>query len=422
MGIKNQSDTSNTLLNGHIAGLYYYFIPVNKQDKANYIGFVNNIVNMCFNPFLTQDDLTLWASSFNTEKYGKPTDGTIPTVYRIATGTMIEKILYQLDLKYSNTKYPVKLETYPYKYYILTDYVNPPIMIKPQLLKDGKIKIKVKTCVSTEGKYNLSIEGYKGDNEGNVEGQNSTASFMCATSGSAYSNFLATSSAQFAQEKINLSLENDLTLKQSFRNNSLELMQNNFNNGKNQLGNLMGGLSSLLGGNIGGVGGSITNSILQNGQNNLNKQFIENSLTNANENYSLKEQTIANMTQAKISDMLSTPKSLITSGNDTLYNFNLSKRRIDLLEYSIHDNYKMKISEYFTRYGYKANIYNNIYDLKNTRKYWNYIKTSLANIQGDNIPIEHLEEIKQIFNNGLTFWHIENGAKVGIYSMDNKEI
>ena len=50
------------------------------------------------------------------------------------------------------------------------------------------------------------------------------------------------------------------------------------------------------------------------------------------------------------------------------------------------------------------------------RKYFNYIQTTICNIIGDKIPYEDLEEIKSIFNKGLTFWHVENNISVGDYS------
>lgn len=39
------------------------------------------------------------------------------------------------------------------------------------------------------------------------------------------------------------------------------------------------------------------------------------------------------------------------------------------------------------------------------RSNWNYVKTQGANITGANIPADDLENIKNMFNNGITFWH-----------------
>lgn len=71
------------------------------------------------------------------------------------------------------------------------------------------------------------------------------------------------------------------------------------------------------------------------------------------------------------------------------------------------------IDDYFTMYGYKVN------SLKvpqfDSRPYYNYIKTRVANITG-NVIITDLQKINNIFDNGITFWH---GDYVGDYSLDN---
>lgn len=66
-----------------------------------------------------------------------------------------------------------------------------------------------------------------------------------------------------------------------------------------------------------------------------------------------------------------------------------------------------------SRYGYridkvkKPNL--------NSRKSWNYIRTENA-IIGGNIPGSVKQQIEQILNKGITFWHTED---VGNYSLDN---
>ena len=44
-------------------------------------------------------------------------------------------------------------------------------------------------------------------------------------------------------------------------------------------------------------------------------------------------------------------------------------------------------------------------------------------MEGTNIPRSHLEQLKEIFDNGVTVWHIDrNGVTVDDYSMDNYEV
>lgn len=79
--------------------------------------------------------------------------------------------------------------------------------------------------------------------------------------------------------------------------------------------------------------------------------------------------------------------------------------RLHAYRMGITQEYAKIIDDYFSMYGYKVNALKlpNIFGRTN----WNYVKTIGANIQGD-IPEDHLNEIKQIFNNGVTLWHNTN--------------
>ena len=71
------------------------------------------------------------------------------------------------------------------------------------------------------------------------------------------------------------------------------------------------------------------------------------------------------------------------------------------------------IDNYLTRFGYKVNVIK-VPELT-SRKYWNYVKTRECEI-GGNAPAETLKKIQEIFNAGVTLWHIDN---VGSFSDDN---
>lgn len=62
------------------------------------------------------------------------------------------------------------------------------------------------------------------------------------------------------------------------------------------------------------------------------------------------------------------------------------------------------IDEYFTMYGYKVNHIEDISSVMTTRQNWNYVKTVGANIVG-NCPLDAINTVKQMFNNGTTLWH-----------------
>ena len=68
----------------------------------------------------------------------------------------------------------------------------------------------------------------------------------------------------------------------------------------------------------------------------------------------------------------------------------------------VSNEYAKIIDNYFSMYGYKVNEVK-IPNLT-ARVNWDYVKTIGANIEG-NIPEGDLNELKLIFNNGVTLWH-----------------
>ena len=84
---------------------------------------------------------------------------------------------------------------------------------------------------------------------------------------------------------------------------------------------------------------------------------------------------------------------------------------------SVRREYAVIIDNYFSMFGYKVNKVKNI-NIK-TRKNWNFIKTIDANITG-NCPQSAINIIKNMFNNGVTFWH--NPSNIYNYNLDNSNI
>lgn len=89
--------------------------------------------------------------------------------------------------------------------------------------------------------------------------------------------------------------------------------------------------------------------------------------------------------------------------------------------YKIHNQFRNRIFNYFYHYGYLAQYFN-IPNIK-SRYYFNYIKTVGANIIS-NIDNNYIDQIKSIFDNGITIWHYRNMETwhgVGNYSYENVE-
>lgn len=90
------------------------------------------------------------------------------------------------------------------------------------------------------------------------------------------------------------------------------------------------------------------------------------------------------------------------STNTTLLGYKFMNDDI-MSRYNIKRQFAEKIDEFFSMYGYKTNKLK-LPNLDN-RSEWNYVKTVGANITGANIPSDDLFALKQMFNDGVTFWH-----------------
>lgn len=420
MSIVAGNDIESSIMGNIPVGLYYYCIPREKINSATYLGFVDTIQSLTYNPFVEVDDMsTIIECSFDSDRYGSPKGG-IPKCYRMSGFDTIDKQLYELNTFPDNDNglptFEPKLYTFPFRYFMITDYMNTPLVIKPELCENKTLKLRVKaTNIATESKYNLYVNGYKGDYNGNLNGIVNNSPLMLPVLSSAYSQFLATSSASFNQGNINAMLENDLSLKQGLATNSLNYRQNTTNNYMQGLSSGLGAIASLFSLNFGGV----VNGAMGVAQAGINQHF--NTLSNNLNNSQLKEKNklsnfeVSSMANAKTTDLLNTPNSIKTTGNDTLFNLVNSNRKIDIIEFGLDFRYKHRIYDYFVKYGYKVNKWEKIN--VNSRRYFNFIKTNTCNIVGDEIPHEYLEEIKDIFNRGVTIWHVDNGANVGDYSV-----
>lgn len=412
MGIISGNEPDSSNLDNMPVGLYYYYIDKAKLSEAGYLGWVSTIESVTFNPFVEENNLSLYKANFDTDRYGTPS-GTIPNCYRIVTNNVIEKVLGEVKLFPLKSEIDefddIRLHFYPFKYYLITDYINSPLIVKPELVKThaNKMIIKVLTApLSQEGKYNIFVDNYKYDMYGNLEGIVNNTPFMLPVSSSAYSQFLASSSASFHQGNINAMLENDVTLKQGLRSNDFSNISNIINTG-------VGVGANLVSANFGGAISSLGNGITSFFENQMQRDFMK-------ENASLKENAISSMANAKVSDMLTTPKALKTCGTDTLFNLVNGRFRIDVVEYGMNDQQHYRVLDYLQRYGYAQNKYMRL-TLAN-RKYFTFIKTSVCNVTGEKIPHSDLEEIKSIFNSGITFWNMDNVRTIGDYQVNNEEV
>ena len=184
---------------------------------------------------------------------------------------------------------------------------------------------------------------------------------------------------------------------------SLQMQQENYNysidaikGGMGMLGNMGNMLSGDKGSMAGGFKGYIDKS-------------IELMRSDKNHEFYVKNQMAQIEKQAMLPDNAS-----LSSSNSTLLGYNMFDKNI-FTRYTIKRQFAEKLDKYFDMFGYTINELKNINI--NSRPNWNYVKTQGANIVG-NIPQYDLQTIKEMFDNGITFWH--NPETFLDYSQNNR--
>lgn len=179
------------------------------------------------------------------------------------------------------------------------------------------------------------------------------------------------------------------------------LTQNGVNMRMEWQKNAISGVASIVGGAVGGfmTGGPV--GALVGGGAGL-AAATTGTLSTAREQHLAK--THANLTADQVEGNVNS-SDIVWSKWRSMFTF---------LPMSIKAEYARCIDEYFSQYGYKSNRVKvpNITGRRN----WNYVKTVGCYIDAD-IPQDDLQEIKSMFDKGITFWH--NPATFGDYSQNN---
>jgi hypothetical protein len=282
--------------------------------------------------------------------------------------------------KYSDYR-PVKeskLLMYPYTALILDDLKGNRQTIKNEYINDSDIHITVRGSIGTSNKTSYSIDNYL------IKDNLEAADWFKANLENAVIN----------------TNPNDLPIITDMLSAYIQGNRNSIQNQKNSLifNGVMGGVNNVLGsasgfasGNVvGGVAG-ITGVVQGAGNTVIQLQGI----------------------QAKQKDIDNTPPSLSKMGGNTYFDYGYGLYGLYLIKKQITPEYQKKLEDFFNMYGYKKN------EVKvpnfNTRQYWNYVQTAGCTIQG-NFNNEDLNELKAIFDNGITLWHTDD---IGNYSLDN---
>lgn len=120
------------------------------------------------------------------------------------------------------------------------------------------------------------------------------------------------------------------------------------------------------------------------------------------------------MNMAKTNELTAVFDSLMDVGKSMIANFPFSGNQSSGLGVAtksfgfrfynarLTDNYAKRIDSFFSKFGYKLS--RNMVPNRYARVRWTYLKTSNVNFTMCNMPTDIAEEIRNIYNNGVTWW------------------
>lgn len=258
----------------------------------------------------------------------------------------------------NNINYETKLKTYPYYFLSLTNYQTNPLLLKMEYLPSTILNVRYVQNLGGIIKSKFYVDGYLGDHTGKE------------------------------QSVIN-STVNDLPLK---TNAYKQYMMNN-------KASATTGVALNVGGQLAGAGVAMAGAALTaTGAG----APIGIPMMLAGAGGAVGAATTIGKELVKQQDLKNQPDNVRNQGNNIDFDITDGNLYLKLVEHEITDNFKHIIRTYFMNYGYKCSTFKKP-NLK-SRYYFNYIKTVGANVKG-NIDNIILNQLRQIYDNGITFWH-----------------
>lgn len=167
--------------------------------------------------------------------------------------------------------------------------------------------------------------------------------------------------------------------------------------------------AALLSGGLGGAVSSLGTSLISS------ERAVTDTINTA-----ISDDNKRRLIEAKIKDVSNLPTILVGNSGDTLTLVQYSNFVFMFQQQCITKEVAERVDNYLSVYGYKTNKFK-IPNLTG-RARWNYVKTSGINIvpntSGIIPPSTDIENIKNIFNNGITLWHDNNIMDYGDFSND----
>jgi hypothetical protein len=326
--------------------------------------------------------------TFDGNKFKAVTIGSITTI-KVVSLPQYEPITKTFTNKYSgyNLSYQSKLNMHPYTVLTLDDFKGNRVDLKNEYINGNDIVVTIKGSLGTSNRVTYSIDNYLQDSNG------------------VYSSITGLEHAVINNNPNDIPILNDMlaAFLQGNRNSIANQKATiNFNGMMGMLQSAVGAGSSFVGGMASGNSAAAALGVTQN--------VIQGIQTAGNSVLQL--QAI----NAKQQDISNVPPSMSSMGSNTNYDYGNFIYGLFLIKKQIKPEYLKKISDFLYMFGFKKN------ELKVPEFYnrtcWNYVQTENCVITGS-FNNDDLQALKNIFNNGVTLWHVDD---IGNYSLSNEEI
>jgi hypothetical protein len=345
---------------------------------------VNNVVALYVTDTLpNMPSYTNGSLSFDTNDYELATlnNSSVTTVF--VKDMSYNNYLYDAGDKYTDYTTPEesKLLMYPYTVLELVDFKGNKATFKNEYIDSDNILISIHSSLGTANKVSYSIKDYLTDYLGddNLKQKVSIETGLISNDPQDMPILTDLLSAYLQGNKNSL-------------NNQLHAIQF-----KGLADTISGTGSTLISASLMGAKGAVTG------------------LANVGENIGSTYYEIMGI-NAKLKDIENTPPSLSKLGGNTYFDYGNGYTGLWIIKKEITEEYRKKLTDFFKLYGYKVN------EVKlpnlNTRQSFNFVKTIGANVTG-NMPGEHVQLVKQIFDKGITLWHTDDLLN---YSLANDEV
>lgn len=118
-----------------------------------------------------------------------------------------------------------------------------------------------------------------------------------------------------------------------------------------------------------------------------------------------------------VDNLQNAPAKIQSAKGNVIFELMYSKNGIIVEEWDILDNEKEMINDYMCLYGFTYNRVDNIKNVDNIRKFYNFVRADIEIINGANISETVHQKFCQCFANGVRFWNTDKFS----YEKENYE-